>query len=126
MKKHLLTVSIVLLASLLCAACALGENTAPGRKLTLMIYMCGSNLESGYSAASADIEEMKNAGLRGNDVTVLIMTGGSEQWALGYDPSQCLIQELGPRGTRVVWRSDAMNMGEADTLTQLLRFGKES
>ena len=127
MKKHLLfSVFIILLASLLCAASALGENTASGRKLTLMIYMCGSNLESGYGSASADIEEMKNAGLRGNDVTVLIMTGGSEQWAAGYDPSRCLIQELGPRGMRVVWRSDAMNMGEADTLTQLLRFGKES
>ena len=32
------------------------------QKLTLMIYMCGSNLESGFGAASADIEEIKAAG----------------------------------------------------------------
>ena len=97
-----------------------------GRKLTLMVYMCGSNLESGHGAASADIEEMTAAVPAGRDVTILIMTGGTFQWSQGYDPSQCLIHEIGPRGTRIVWRSEALNMGEPDTLTQLLRFGQDS
>ena len=96
------------------------------RRLTLMIYMCGSNLESGFGAATEDIEEMKAAGLRGNEVTVLLMTGGTKQWVEGYDASQCLIHELGPRGTRIVWRSESKNMGEAETLTHFLQFGHEN
>ena len=35
------------------------------RKLTLMIYMCGSNLESQYGSATADIQEMLDAGVCG-------------------------------------------------------------
>ncbi len=62
-----------------------------GGPLTLMVYMCGSNLESGYGAASADIEEMKSAVRDLKHVTVLLMTGGSSQWSLGYDPGKCLI-----------------------------------
>ena len=125
MKKCMFVILIILIElAILCSSKAYGETM--DRKLTLMIYMCGSNLESGYGAASADIEEMKAAGLKGKEVTVLLMTGGTKQWSQGYDASKCLIHELGPRGTRVVWQSDAMNMGEPETLTQLLQFGKEA
>ena len=124
MKKSLFAIMIVIIFAVFFNGTAIGEEM--DRKLTLMIYMCGSNLESGYGAASADIEEMKAAGLKGKEVTVLLMTGGTQQWSQGYDASKCLIHELGPRGTRVVWRSDAMNMGEPETLIQLLQFGKEA
>ncbi|MBR4358990.1 MAG: clostripain, partial [Clostridia bacterium] len=52
------------------------EGAEQKRTLTLMIYMCGSNLESGSAAASADFQEILNAGFDEN-ITVLIMTGGS-------------------------------------------------
>lgn len=111
---------LILLAGMMPAAAQ-----SPERPLTLMIYMCGSNLESSYGAASADIQEMLAAAPGLENATVLIMTGGSHSWDMGYDASQTQICELGVRGIRVVWRSDVMNMGEADTLTHLLRFGVE-
>lgn len=123
MNRTLSAVLMILWAALLLHPAE--ADTAP-RRLTLMIYMCGSNLESGHGAASTDIEEMKASGLKSRDVTVLLMTGGSSQWSQGYDPAQCLIHELGPRGTRIVWRSEALSMGSPDTLTQLLRFGAET
>lgn len=98
---------------------------AAERKLTLMIYMCGSNLESSYGSASADIQEMLAAAPGLDGASVLIMTGGSTSWSTGYDPSQIQISEVGQRGMRVVWHSNAMNMGEPDTLTSLLTFGAE-
>ena len=97
-----------------------------GRKLTIMVYMCGSNLESQYSAASDDIEEMKNAGVNNNEVSLLVMTGGSSNWQMGFDPSQIYIHEISSRGMRVVWQSDKMDMGNSSTLTWLLKFGKEN
>ncbi len=127
--KHirLLKKALTVLSLLLCVlACRPAKPETTGRSLTLMVYMCGSNLESGYGAASADIEEMKAAGLRSRDVTVLVMTGGANQWSQGYDAGECLIHELGPRGTRIVWRSEAKNMGDPETLTALLRYGQEA
>ncbi len=63
------------------------ENTRPGHHngdidetgTTIMVYMVGSNLESDYSAASDDIEEMMDADL-GENVNVVLQTGGTEYW----------------------------------------------
>ena len=112
-------------AVLLMVCFCLPSGAETTRKQTLMIYMCGSNLESSYGSASADISEMLEAGLTGRDVTILVMTGGTTSWSQGYDATQTQISELGPRGMRVVWRDDAMNMGDPATLTQLLTFGQE-
>ncbi len=119
MKKIILLILTVILFCVLVPASA----QAPERRLTLMIYMCGSNLESSYGSASADIQEMLAAAPGLDGATVLVMTGGSTSWATGYDAGQTQITELGKRGMRVVWRSDALNMGAPETLTQLLRFG---
>lgn len=49
---------------------------------TVMVYMIGSDLESEGSAASLDINEMKNATFDTENVKVLVYTGGAKQWAL--------------------------------------------
>lgn len=63
-------------------------DVASARSATVMVYMCGSDLESGYGAASADIEEMLEADL-GDDVNVVLETGGASEWSFSpeADPS---------------------------------------
>lgn len=46
---------------------------------TVMVYMIGSDLETKYYYGTFDIEEMMNAKL-GDDVNVVIQTGGSKAW----------------------------------------------
>ena len=54
---------------------------AGGKMLTLMIYMCGSNLESmPQSSASKDIEEMIDSAYSTDDVNLLLMPGGAKKW----------------------------------------------
>ncbi len=48
-------------------------------KITFMVYMCGTDLESKYKMASSDIEEMKAATL-GNNIDIIIYTGGCNSW----------------------------------------------
>lgn len=48
-------------------------------KYTLMIYMCGSDLESDDALGSDDIEEMLNSQLA-QEVNLLIFTGGTKDW----------------------------------------------
>ncbi len=48
-------------------------------KITIMVYMCGTDLESKYKMASSDIEEMKSASL-GKNIDIIIYTGGCSEW----------------------------------------------
>jgi hypothetical protein len=49
--------------------------------VTLMIYMCGTDLESKYGMASSDMQEMASAKY-GDNVNVVIFTGGCSQWKI--------------------------------------------
>ena len=118
--------AFMILIILLCSAFVFGhEAKAANRKLTVMVYMCGSNLESEYGSATADIMEMKSSGFSPADTTVLVMMGGSTNWQIAPGLEGTVIMEIGPNQQRIVWRSEQQNMGSADTLTRLLRFGKE-
>lgn len=48
-------------------------------KMTVMVYMCGADLESKGGMASSDLAEMTAAKL-GKNVNLLVYTGGSEKW----------------------------------------------
>ena len=97
-----------------------------GRQRTIMVYMCGSNLESSYGSASADMQEMLDADYDTASTTVLLMTGGSSFWFSGYPADKTSIVELGKKRTRVVWSDDALDMGEPETLTRFLQYGMET
>ena len=122
-KLRLILVSLLLAA--LCLALPLCARAESPRKLTVMVYMCGSNLESGYGSASADLEEMLASGFDSEQISLLVMTGGTEGWVLGFDPATLTINEIGKRGVRAVWREEAASMGVPETLTTLLNFGVE-
>ena len=48
---------------------------------TIMIYMCGTDLESKSGMATNDMKEMANASLNPN-INILIYTGGCKQWKI--------------------------------------------
>lgn len=51
-----------------------GEDT-----ITLMVYMCGTDLESRSSMATKDLTEMTNAALS-DKINLIVYTGGCKQW----------------------------------------------
>ncbi len=48
-------------------------------QFTIMVYMCGTDLESNYGAATADITEMCEAKIN-DSVNILLYTGGTGVW----------------------------------------------
>ncbi len=48
-------------------------------ELTIMVYLCGTDLESKYKMASMDLQEMINADLS-DKVNILAYTGGCKKW----------------------------------------------
>jgi hypothetical protein len=51
-----------------------GNDTA-----TIMVYMCGTDLESRSGMATSDLQEMLNANISGN-VNIIVETGGASSW----------------------------------------------
>ena len=49
--------------------------------VTVMIYICGTDLESKHGMASSDIQEMAAAKF-GDNVNVILYTGGCKQWKI--------------------------------------------
>lgn len=47
---------------------------------TIMLYICGSNLESDYGSASDDIGEILQVSGQPEDVNIIIETGGTTKW----------------------------------------------
>ena len=47
--------------------------------ITIMVYMCGADLESRGGMASKDIQEMLSANL-GDKINLILYTGGAKQW----------------------------------------------
>ena len=94
-------------------------------ELTILAYICGSDLESRSGEASADIREMVSSGI-GNtgEVTVLLATGGASQWN-GYDISSRNVQyyRLEKNGPALLKDAGRMSMGDAKTLSSFLSFG---
>ena len=54
-------------------------NVSGADSVTVMIYMCGTDLESKSGMATSDLEEMVNATL-GSNINVIVETGGASAW----------------------------------------------
>ena len=94
--------------------------------ITLMIYMCGSDLEEQNGSATQDIMEMLGSGFDWNAVQVLLMTGGSKSWTGGYSAGETSIYRIARGNTIRVLQEECRNMGDPATLLELLNFGYET
>lgn len=89
-------------------------------------YLCGSDLESLYGAATEDLEEMFEVDLPPN-VQVIIQTGGAEQWQNELiDPEKTQRYLYSSAGMELVDEQPVANFGEAETLADFLSFCKEN
>ena len=49
-------------------------------KVTLMVYMCGTDLESKYGMATNDLNEMLHAEIDDSKLNIIVETGGTKTW----------------------------------------------
>jgi len=89
---------------------------------TVMVYMCGSNLESENGMASGDIAEMQQSSVKDN-IRFLVFTGGAEEWQRGISSDKNQIYCISDGNMELVSESETSNMGEVKTLHEFLHFG---
>lgn len=97
-----------------------GEDTA-----TIMIYMCGSDLEEENEAATSDIQEMLNADLS-DKVNVVIETGGARKWHNGISGSNNQIYTIKDNNLVLLKDLPLENMASKDTLSEFISYCKDN
>ena len=108
------------------ADAAAAQPVSKGTHTTIMIYMCGSNLESGSGSASADIREICSSGVDTGQVNLLLCVGGSTRWRFpGIKDGNGYYQVTKDGVTRLYGERKPRNMGDPATLRGFLQFGYE-
>lgn len=101
-------------------------DVANAESVTVMVYMIGSDLESEDGSATDDLLEMADAALSEN-VHLVLQTGGTETWwndVCTDDESERFVIENGDM--TLLQSLGSMNMTDADTLSDFIRFSAES
>ncbi|MBQ7698923.1 MAG: peptidase C11 [Clostridia bacterium] len=95
--------------------------------VTLMMYLCGTDLESKHGMASADLKEMAQAELS-DKVNVIVMTGGCTAWKTsGISNSTTQIYKIeNGRLTQLVSDNGKKSMTDPGTLTEFIKYCKNN
>jgi len=89
-------------------------------------YLCGSDLESNYAAATNDLAELLSVELPEN-VKVVIQTGGTSFWQNDLINADTLGRYLyDHNGFQLIEELPSANMGDVQTLRDFLLFGREN
>lgn len=92
----------------------------------LLIYMCGSNLESRNGAATKNIAEMLEAELP-EKTQVFIQTGGTKKWRNYNIPADQSCRYKVKNGELCLLEQNSLvNMGESDSLSDFLMWSYET
>lgn len=91
--------------------------------VTLMVYMCGTDLESKYGMASSDMEEIR-AATYGSNVNVIVFTGGCKQWKTSGISSSVnqIYQIAGGKITRLTEDAGSKAMTDPNNLASFIQF----
>ena len=97
-----------------------GEDT-----VTIMVYTCGTDLESRAGMASNDISEMCNATLS-NKINILLYTGGCKQWKTGgiSNSTNQIYKISNGKIAQLVSDDGSKVMTDPDTLTYFIKWCK--
>ncbi len=94
--------------------------------VTVMVYMCGTDLESGGGFASKDLREMMDADIS-DKVNVLVFTGGCKKWSdrrIRSDRNQIFRVTSGDM--EELWSGALQPMTDPDTLSGFIRWAKKN
>lgn len=94
-----------------------------GNNATVMVYMCGTDLESSNGMGTADIQEMLKSGL-GSNVNLILYTGGCKKWQNNVISSSTnQIYRVTKDGLeRLVEKDGSKSMADPSTLSSFIRY----
>ena len=96
-------------------------------KITIMVYLCGSDLESGSAMATKDLQEMA-AAKSSDNVELIVYTGGARQWQNNVISNQVnQIYRVKDGGLeRLVENAGTGAMNDPNTLASFIQFAAQN
>lgn len=92
---------------------------------SLLIYMCGSSLESKNGSASDDISELLSADIPKN-VNVVLETGGAERWKKhGISADKLQRYKASNKNLELIEENELFCMGDSSTLRSFIDRGTQ-
>lgn len=98
---------------------------AERKKVTVMVYMTGSDLEPSSMAATRDLEEMAASGIDLNENNLVIYTGGAARWHCQVPEDVNALLCLTEEGFQQVDSFPQLSMGSAESLARFLNLAWE-
>lgn len=91
--------------------------------VTIMVYICGTDLESRNGMASSDIQEMADASF-GDNVNLILYTGGCKEWKINgiSNKKNQIYQIKDGKINRLEENYGSDSMTDPDTLTSFIRY----
>ena len=92
-------------------------------KITIMVFMCGTDLESKHGMATNDLSEMAKSDL-GDNVNIIVYTGGCNNWKTnGISTRVNQIYQVQKGGLKLLVEDDGSKpMVQPDTLSNFIRY----
>jgi len=95
-------------------------------EFTIMVYMCGTDLESQYGMATSDLQEMIAAKF-GDNVNLIVETGGTKAWKNSTVSSKNnQIYQVVPGGLKLLENLGKESMVDPDTLSDFIGYCAEN
>lgn len=102
------------------------ESTTPGAQWTVLLYMCGTDLESEGGAATDNLLELQEVQYD-DSVNFIIQTGGTNTWQNDLiDPGYLQRFKSDADGLTFLDQRKLASMGDPSTLSDFLKWGIES
>ena len=114
------------------ATCSVTVSETKKDAWTILIYMCGADLESGSGLATGDIKEILSVANQPDDVNIVIETGGAKSWSLSssyidgatrIDPSKLSRWHVANKKLVLDTTLSYASMGESSTLQSFVEYG---
>ena len=95
--------------------------------VTVLVYMCGTDLESQQGMATSDLKEMANATI-GKNVNLIVYTGGCRRWRNNVISSSVnqVYRISDGQFECVVENAGNASMANPETLASFIQFGNEN
>lgn len=110
------------------ATCNVTVEATPQAAWTIMMYVCGADLESESSLASGDFQEILKVSGQPSDVNIIIQTGGASKWATTYGINSSYNQRYHVENRKLVCDNSKVyssykSMGLSSTFADFVAWG---
>ena len=119
-----LCVMLVLILTLGCISLSAAEGK---KKYTIMLYICGSDLERDNGQMSRCMSSLMSTHFNQDEVNAVALLGGTPRWAANaFDASVLNVVELASRRPKKVDEFPLAPMSDGATLKQFLAYCREN